>query len=814
MKACMNENFLKNIKNLNFFRENIENDILRTIYDLFPCKVSYFIAFPSEEIDNRCLSYSFDGKNSRVIECDKNILLNKFGFDISSIFNPGLVKELSAGFSQKVFFFSSDGYRCFIILQNIEQTDNIVNIEAIESLLNFIATNYLEGKNLQRKLAADMSQQIGMLIHDLKTPLATIKTAADTLLLVKTEEDREFLISTINKSVIELSHELENLITERTLKEWQESEDIVLRTFINELIENFQPLIREKNIQVSVDIKEDLEISASSVVMKKIFSNLLMNAIKFNRPNGEIRISATEKRNKVFISISDTGIGIPDHFKDKIFKRGIRGEHPNIPGTGLGTYIVKKLVEKSGGEITFESEVNKGTTFYITMPKRKKKHYILPLSLFFTILLILGILNFIPLIPAKPDILQTDDLTVIRLNNGGIVRLLKDSDYDYLYKKALFLSKSRLVLNIKKGDSDIDSGGNKIIVKTKDGVIKNTGTSFNVTASLNHTGISTYSGKLSVNDRSLHEGYGAYIDKELKLIPLLNPVNNITFNNLASGELEISWEPLKGAQEYVITIARDNEFSEIVKYIRTNRNKIIEVIPQDGNYFAKINGVDSYGLKGLPNVRKVPNYYHLTKGRALRDRKDYDQAIKEFETSLNEFKKTRGPKKIGRFFGVPVMKQEEQLELDLWYSEIAWTYYLQGKFSLAEEKFKEALKIRRSHENLVRLARIYYITDRLDEAIKIYEEVINENAYNIDALWGIGEVYIKKKNLEKALTFLLEVKRLDSKYPLLHYSIARIYLSKDDLKKAKEELEIELKNHPDSEEAMQLYKRITSKAHS
>lgn len=796
----MNENFIKRIKNLNFFKGDTETALLETISEFIHCREVYFIIYESDKNDNICLSYFYDGKDLKVSECGKNILLNKFGFDISYIYNiykPGLVEDLSAGLNQKVFFFSSEYYCCFIILRNIELTNGILDLETLESLLDFIITNYLEGKDLQKKLSINISQQIGMLIHDLKTPIATIKTAADTLSAVKTEEEREFLVSVINRTAIELSHELENLITVRALNEWQDVETIKLGKFLKELIENFNPLIGEKNLHVSIDLKDDLTISASPIVMKKIFSNLLSNAIKFNKTGGEIKISATEKKNKVIISISDTGIGIPEDFKDKIFKKGIRGEHPSIPGTGLGTYIVKKLVEKSGGEVTFESEVNKGTTFYITMQKRKKKHHVLSLFLSFTILLLLGILSFIPLIPAKPDILQTNDLTVIKLNKGGVVRLLKDSDYDYLYKRSLFFSKGKFMLSLKKGDADIDSGGSRIIVKTKDGIIRNAGTSFNITA-INKTGISVFSGKLSVNDRSLYAGFGISVDKEVKQIPLLNPVGDITFNNLASGELEVKWKPLRGAQEYVIFIARDREFSQIMKYERTTDNKIIELIPEDGYYFVKISGVDSYGLKGLPNIIKVPNYYHLTKGKVYRERKDYNQAIREFETSFNEFKKTiqRGS------------------ESDLWHSEIAWTYYLQGKFSISENKFKEALKIKRSHENLVRLARIYYITDRLDEATKIYREVINENPSNMDALWGLGEVYIKAKDLEKALALLQEVKKLDSKYPLLHYSIARVYLSKKDFKKAKEELEIELKLHPGTEEALQLYKQISERSHS
>ena len=98
--------------------------------------------------------------------------------------------------------------------------------------------------------------------------------------------------------------------------------------------------------------------------------NLLSNAIKYNHGGGEITMRAKAKNNKLIISVSDTGLGIPEDEINQIFKKfyRVRSHRDQVPGTGLGLAVVKQIIIDHGGEISFTSEVNVGTTFTVTLP--------------------------------------------------------------------------------------------------------------------------------------------------------------------------------------------------------------------------------------------------------------------------------------------------------------------------------------------------------------------------------------------------------------------------------------------------------------
>jgi two-component system phosphate regulon sensor histidine kinase PhoR len=102
-----------------------------------------------------------------------------------------------------------------------------------------------------------------------------------------------------------------------------------------------------------------------------IFQNLVSNAVKYTLVGGKISLNVKKEDNLLKISISDTGVGIPMKYQSKIFTKLFRADNIltiDPGGTGLGLYIVKEIVDNSGGTIWFESEEGKGTTFYVTFP--------------------------------------------------------------------------------------------------------------------------------------------------------------------------------------------------------------------------------------------------------------------------------------------------------------------------------------------------------------------------------------------------------------------------------------------------------------
>lgn len=142
----------------------------------------------------------------------------------------------------------------------------------------------------------------------------------------------------------------------------------------DEVIESLKPLADQKNLKIIHKCEKKKAVLADPDRLKEILNNLVSNAIKYSN-KGTITVFHTpdEKREKYsVINIADQGIGIPDKDQKKIFTRFFRSEEEaarEVPGTGLGLFIVKQLVEKMGGKIWFTSKVGEGSTFSFSLPK-------------------------------------------------------------------------------------------------------------------------------------------------------------------------------------------------------------------------------------------------------------------------------------------------------------------------------------------------------------------------------------------------------------------------------------------------------------
>jgi signal transduction histidine kinase len=133
---------------------------------------------------------------------------------------------------------------------------------------------------------------------------------------------------------------------------------------MSEILEVHRIQAEEKGIEVFYKFSDErFEIFADPDALKQIFSNLLGNAIKFTPEGGQIRIRLKKTEAEVYIEICDTGIGIPEKEKDKVFDKFYRVYRPGleIKGTGLGLSIVKEILDAHNAKIEIESEEDKGT---------------------------------------------------------------------------------------------------------------------------------------------------------------------------------------------------------------------------------------------------------------------------------------------------------------------------------------------------------------------------------------------------------------------------------------------------------------------
>jgi signal transduction histidine kinase len=134
---------------------------------------------------------------------------------------------------------------------------------------------------------------------------------------------------------------------------------------------------RERNITINLDIGPDLPpVLSNPDQIKSLWNNLISNAIKYNRDAGQVDVTLKQEGDRLVASVRDTGIGIPPEAMARLFSEFFRADNAKVHsrmGTGLGLSIVKEIVERSGGQITAESELDKGTTFRFWLPVMSKE---------------------------------------------------------------------------------------------------------------------------------------------------------------------------------------------------------------------------------------------------------------------------------------------------------------------------------------------------------------------------------------------------------------------------------------------------------
>lgn len=216
--------------------------------------------------------------------------------------------------------------------------------------------------------------------HELRTPLAAIRGYAETLLegaLEDPENNRNF-VEIIKAQAARLNNIASDLLVLSELEsgraEPAEPEQFSVRSVLESALRTVESEARVRGIKLITDRVQDATVVGSRIRLEQALVNLIDNAIKFNRPAGEVRIAAESLPDcRLRITVADTGIGIPSEDLSRIFERFYRVDKARsraVGGTGLGLSIVKHVLERMNGRITVESELGKGTRFSIILPSK------------------------------------------------------------------------------------------------------------------------------------------------------------------------------------------------------------------------------------------------------------------------------------------------------------------------------------------------------------------------------------------------------------------------------------------------------------
>lgn len=244
-----------------------------------------------------------------------------------------------------------------------EVTEFVHEIEELNAL-----KRDLEEKNDKK----DMSMSI--VSHEIRTPITAIIGFLENIIINNRsiEKTIDNMIKKAYSNSIRLKELVNNLLDLNKLNAgkleiYLETND--LKALVDEVLLNNETLLEIKNIKCTNELNVKIDILSDSAMLYQIVNNIVSNSIKYNKDSGTLNVSVTDDENFVILKIRDTGIGIPEDNKEKIFLEYERVRGSKEKGTGLGLPLAKRLIELNEGSIWFESQPDKGTSFYLKFKK-------------------------------------------------------------------------------------------------------------------------------------------------------------------------------------------------------------------------------------------------------------------------------------------------------------------------------------------------------------------------------------------------------------------------------------------------------------
>lgn len=227
-----------------------------------------------------------------------------------------------------------------------------------------------------RKLENVRKDFVANVSHEIKTPLTSLLGFIETLLGGADEdpETRRHFLNIMKEDSRRLHRLITDLLDLARLESNQMHLDlkpIALKSFCEQILENFRLSLIEKQIKTAIHISPSVEVMADSDKLKQVLVNVIDNAIKFNRQEGTIMFWAERASPNVLIAVEDNGPGMPEEMIPRIFERFYRGDKArtrDAGGTGLGLSIVKHIIEAHGGQVSCKSELGKGTSILFSLP--------------------------------------------------------------------------------------------------------------------------------------------------------------------------------------------------------------------------------------------------------------------------------------------------------------------------------------------------------------------------------------------------------------------------------------------------------------
>jgi len=278
----------------------------------------------------------------------------------------------------------------FIGRRYVDDPDKIAiitfSLTAALFIIAFTITNSFERLAEASRMKSEF---ISIVSHQLRSPLSNLKWAIEFLMSgrlgpIAAEQLEYFKILKENSG--RMGELISDLLTVSRIEQGTlplKKKEVIIEDLINQLIRDFEPFAKASNMEIKFVTEPNLpKVYADPLQIKVVIENLLDNAIRYMNPSeeniirqskkgGSIEVTVGKRKGLVYCEVKDSGVGIPRADQKYIFQKFFRSENVmryQTQGSGLGLYITKGIIEKSGGKMGFRSEEGRGTTFWFTIP--------------------------------------------------------------------------------------------------------------------------------------------------------------------------------------------------------------------------------------------------------------------------------------------------------------------------------------------------------------------------------------------------------------------------------------------------------------
>ena len=320
-----------------------------------------YISIPDEEWDNFANNFSIQVSNNKV-DYKKNslfisTLLALLG-GVATYFISGRALKPLADFSNKIEEVEAQNMSNFRLEEN-----EVKELNQLSTSYNKMLDRLSSAFEVQRQFTANAA-------HELRTPLAVMQAELDLYNSIDhptNDESAKETIKMVTEQNERLSKMVKTLLDMSELQTVSRDDKILLNALVEEVLADLEPLAKEKNIKL-IDESKEVTMQGSDILIYRLVYNLVENAIKYNKQNGTVTVKVSELNKHIYLSVTDTGNGIPQELRERVFEPFFRLDKSRsraLGGVGLGLALVHEIVKVHDGSITIKDNPEGGTIFEI-----------------------------------------------------------------------------------------------------------------------------------------------------------------------------------------------------------------------------------------------------------------------------------------------------------------------------------------------------------------------------------------------------------------------------------------------------------------